>query len=58
MTKYMNSITSSMPAMMRTTQETAPCGGPPGFDFLPLAGLNFAITAMVAGWGLGARAGG
>ena len=47
MTKYMKSITSSMPATMRTTQETAPCGGP-GFDFLPRAGLNFAITAMLA----------
>ena len=44
----MNSITSRMPAITTTTQETAPCGGPVGFDFLPRAGLNFGIYAMVA----------
>jgi hypothetical protein len=34
--------------MMRTTQESAPWGGPVAFAFLPRAGLNFAIYAMVA----------
>ena len=37
-----------MPATTRTTQETAPCGGPTGFPFLPRTGLNLAINAMVA----------
>src|SRR5438270_8718289 len=41
-------MTSNMPATTRTTQETAPCGGPTGFPFLPRTGLNLAINAMVA----------
>src|SRR5437764_3701258 len=42
------SITSNIPATTRTTQETAPCGGPTALPFLPRAGLNLLITAMVA----------
>jgi hypothetical protein len=34
--------------MMRTTQESAPWGGPVAFCFFPRAGLNFAINSMVA----------
>ena len=41
-------MTSNMPATTRITQETAPCGGPTGFPFLPRTGLNLAISAMVA----------
>ena len=37
-----------MPATTRTTQETAPCGGPTALPFLPRAGLNLPISAMVA----------
>ena len=44
----MNSITKSMPATTRITQDTAPCGGPAALPFLPRAGLNLAISAMVA----------
>jgi hypothetical protein len=47
MTKYMKTITSTMPRMTMTTQGMAPCGActPLGLTF---AGLNFAIPAMVS----------
>jgi len=42
----MKSITNTMPARIKTTQEMAPGGGAVRLG-LPFAGLNFAITAMV-----------
>ena len=39
---------NSMPAITRTTQETAPGGRGAALRPLRLAGLNFAINAMVS----------
>jgi len=47
MTKKSRSITAAMARITITTQGIAPCGVAAIF-FLPLAGLNFAIHAMVA----------
>lgn len=47
MTKYRNTIIRMMPRITRTTQANPPCGATGAF-FFPFAGLNFAISAMVA----------
>ena len=41
-------MSSKMPEITRMTQGKPPCGAAMRLDFFPLAGLNFAICAMVS----------